>query len=121
MSKINLIISVLLFFTFSINLECKDKVNEFNLERIPIDTTVYYHILKLEDNITLEENDSIILSVISDIKLNYDNTEILVCDRALKSVLNFDYTNGNYLERKVSGLYIQHDLAVNYVNQSKHG
>jgi len=107
----------MLFILLSIELLCLPlfgKDIDYKAEKLPLDTTVYYHILKLEETITLEENDSIILSSISDIKLNYDNSEILICDRALRSVLNFDYTNGNYLERKVSGLYIQHDLAVNY-------
>ena len=107
----------MLFILLSIELLCLPlfgKDIDYKAEKLPLDTTVYYHILKLEETITLEENDSIILSSISDIKLNYDNSEILICDRALRSVLNFDYTNGNYIERKVSGLYIQHDLAVNY-------
>ncbi len=112
MIKILHIFIFILLFTFT---SCKSKnKSNFKLESLKVDTTIYYHRLAEEEIINLEENDSIILSSISDFKLNFDNSEILICDNVLKSLITYNYSDGKLQNHYKSGLFIQDNLALTY-------
>ncbi len=96
---------------------------EYKAEKLPLDTTVYYHILKLEETITLQENDSIIINRVNDIAFDTLYNRLILTEPTLKSALFFNYSDGSFCNNIKTNYNIQDSFIINngkdYINFNK--